>query len=382
MSLLISVSVLWTLAIPMAYAIAWIVKRGALAKSSVEYASVFFLLIMMISMFFGALIYVLNQTISSIIEAVVINMSVMTLGILLVLKYWGEDKTEKEENLETEQIGDRELERSVVITRAYVVYFVVFVASMVSFAFLYIVDHTTTGTEMALGSGMGIMTAGVLLILRYSLRHELARGETETRSRLGRSLSFRLAVIFLVLLNEFLMGWVFSQASGISGTSIGTNPLWLFGNVVSSYWFIFIMVLEMVLTILMFRNEVPRRFSTILGLQASVMLFSPPAVESQTWLIGSICVSSGLMIVLFIYLYQSLYRNKSFERTTRIYTLRLIAIYSMMLAGLFIWIEYHNPILFSISIVAQMVLYFNAIVNPFVFGLTKGKSYNRQPPLA
>ena len=264
----------------MAFAVAWSVRRGAYARSSVENASTFFLFIMMASMFLGALLYVLNPPITSILEAVVINMIVMTVGILLVLRYWVERDVEDEK---VEELTNEDLERSVIITRAYVIYFVVFVASMSVFAILYVVNNTTIGTEIALASGMGIMTVGVLLILRYSMQHRFAPYESSTLTRLCKSTALRTAVIFLFLLNEFLMGWVFASASGIGGTTMKTDALTLFGNVVSSYWFIFIMVVEMTLTIVMFRKEYPSKFTTILALQAAVMLFSAPAIKNDTW---------------------------------------------------------------------------------------------------
>ena len=372
---------LWAFAVPMAYAVAWIVRRAALAKTSVQNAATTFLFIMMASMLSGALIYVLNQTITGLIEAVVINMGVMTVGILIVLKYWIEGNVEKITGRESEELASRELERSVIVTRGYVVYFVVVLASMVSFAILYIINHTVIGTEVALGSSMGLTTAGVLLILRYSMKHEFQGLQSGVTSGLSKSTPFRAATVVLVLSNEFLMGWIFALISGINGTSIYTAIIVLFGNVVSSYWFIFIMVIEMAITIGMFRKEIPQKFATILALQAAVMLFSPPAIENQTWTTASLYVTSALMIVLFIYLYQLIYKSKSVQRPTSNYIIRLVAIYAFMLIGLFIWISNHSPLLFSASIVAQMMLYFNAVLNPAIFRIPVEKSYYGRSPL-
>ncbi len=372
---------LWAFAVPMAYGVAWIVRRAALSKSSVQNAATTFLFIMMASMLSGALIYVLNQTVTGLIEAVVINMAVMTVGILIVLKYWIEGNVEKNTGQEPDEFTEHELERSVIVTRGYVVYFVVVLASMVSFAILYIVDHTVTGTEVALGSSMGIMTAGVLLILSYSMKHEFPGPQSGVTTALSRSAPLRATTVLLILLTEFLMGWIFGLISGINGTSIYTGTITLFGNVVSSYWFIFIMVIEMAITIAMFRKEIPQRFSTILALQAAVMLFSPPAIQNQMWTTTSLYITSALMIALFIYLYQFIYKGKAVQRSTSNYIIRLVAIYAFMLVGLFIWISNHNPLLFSVSIIAQMILYFNALLNPTIFRIPLERSYYGRSPL-
>ena len=59
---------LWLLAIPMAYTSAWLLKKASNAKSSLDNAIVFYILVMMASMFGGAVLYYLVPTITGIDE--------------------------------------------------------------------------------------------------------------------------------------------------------------------------------------------------------------------------------------------------------------------------------------------------------------------------
>ncbi len=364
----------------MSYAIAWIVKKSSEARVAVESAYAFFLLVMMASMLGGAIIYLLNPSTLGIVEAVALNMGVMTIGILAVLKYWISGQQFENEGRETtEEIS---LEQSVTISNAYVIYFLVFFASMVATGLIYIVDPSSYGLELALGAGTAIMTAGVLAILRYSSRHKVHNELSANAARITRSGIERSATVVLVLVNEFLMGWAFllaAEPSAINTSVTLSGLLEGFGNVVSSYWFIFIMVAEMAFTIFMFRRGTSRSLTTILSLQAAIMFFSPPAINSEFWTTSSVYIGSALMTVLFVYFYEYLYRNKLLEKAISRYIISLISIYALMMAGLFTWIIYGSTVVFAFSIVLEMSIYFNVIITRRGFSESEMRSWSSTP---
>ena len=358
---------LWIIAVPMACLIAWIVKKGVDARTSFDYAFVSFLLIMMASMFGGVAIYLLNPTSIGVVEAVAVNMIVMTVGILPVLKYWAEVQPEakSEENIEsiTEQVG---LETSIRIGHAYVIYFVAFLASMTATGFIYIVDTGLSGLEAAVGAGAAIMTAGIIAILRYSLHRDPKIAREESMIRIPRSSLGEAIIILLVLLNEILMGWVFVMLSGIpriSGASSLLAAGITFSYVVSSYWFIFIMVIEMGLTIFVIWKELPRSFAVILALQPAVMLFSPTALSNQLWVGSAVYIGAAFMTALFIFMFEYLARNNSVNKAVADYYPKLLAVYALMIAGLYLWKLDGNEFLFAISIILEMALYFSLVMN-------------------
>ena len=366
----------------MTYVIAWTVKKARDGKAAIDDAYAFFVLVMMASMFLGAIIYLSNATTTGFIEGVGLNMAVMTVGILVVLKYW---TTEQSEDTEIEKIQSSDeisLEQSVIISSAYVIYFVVFLASMTATGLIYIIDSSSFGIELALTSGMIIMTAGVIAILRYSSQHSRMNSLALRATQSGRTPGKQIATISLVLLNEFLMGWVFleaSESSTVAYVFTFSGILESFSQIVSSYWFIFIMVFEMCITIFMFRRDIPKNLTALLALQAAIMLFSPPAIHTQFWRDSSVYISSGLMTVLFIYLYEYLYRNKMIGVSTANYFLRLLIAYALMMSGLFLWMIYGNSFAFALSILIEMGLYFDVVLSVRKFADADLRSWISSP---
>jgi len=371
----------------MACLVAWIVKKGINARTSLDYAYVSFLLVMMASMFGGAVIYLLNPNVIGIVEAVAVNMVVMTVCILPVLKYWAEAEAKVANSMtvdggevpESKKDDDAELERSIRIGHAYVVYFVAFVASMIATGMIYIIDTGTMGLVAGVVVGAAIMTWGTIAILRYSShkdqKRSVSQGNDEFVIHIPKSKIGEAVVILLILANEFLMGWVFVMLSGAPSISGSLSLLNYFSYVVSSYWFIFIMVLEMSLTIFMVWKDLPRSFSVVLALQAGVMLFSPTAINNQLWAGSSVYLSSALMVVLFIFMFEFLARNNSLNKAVADYYLKLLVVYAAMMAGLYVWKLYGNEILFAASLILEMVVYFGLVMNSHRIQASEKKSW-------
>ncbi|MDG6904165.1 MAG: 4Fe-4S ferredoxin [Nitrososphaerota archaeon] len=238
---------------------------------------------------------------------------------------------------------------------------------------------------------MFIMTGGILPIFLYmSLKlspedlnqSEVIGADSPQQVAQTRTMRERYGVAFLplavsvVLLSEFFMGWALLLASGGVSASIAKgNAVELFSSVVNSYWFIFTMSAEMALTTFFLRKEVGRTFVCIVGMQALIMFLSPTALSSSEWVSIAVYGGSFAMIVLFIYMFEFMARNSVIEQSFSNYLLRLLAIYSLMMAGLFVWELYGSGILFSISIILEMLLYFYLVLGDKPKSGSKKKSW-------
>jgi polyferredoxin len=298
---LFSVLWLWGIALPMAVITSWLVKRTIYAKTLADRALVFYLLITMASMFGGAVIYLLSPSLTSVVEAVGLNAILMTGGIIVVLRFW------------TDRLIDEKL------------------------------PETETSLTVSATANSGSVTG------------------TSSVSLVQSSLWTRVGAIFLILLNEFLMGWAFVLASGsLTSTS---SALTTFDSVVGSDWFIFTMSMEMILSVYMLRSSLPRNFLIIVLLQSTIMFFAPTAINDPTWVTASIYLGSFIMIGLLIFFYEYLFKHNSVASGMRRYMVALMGIYALMMAGLYVWLIQGNSLLFVISIIAEMGLYFNAILS-------------------
>ena len=305
----------------MAVITSWLVKRTIFAKNPADRALVFYLLVTMASMFGGAVIYLVSPRLTSIVEAVGLNAVLMTGGIIVVLRYWAE------------RYIDEAPTQSLVLS-----------------------DSKTVDSETAndVSSGQG------------------------TPTRLGA----RLAAIFLILLNEFLMGWAFVLASGSSVIASGSSAsvaISTFDSVVGSDWFIFTMSLEMILSIYMLRNNLPKNFLVIVLLQSVIMFFAPTAINNSSWVTASIYLGSVVMIGLLIFFYEYLFNHRMIASGMREYLVALMSIYAFMMAGLYVWLVQGSALIFVCSIIAEMVLYFSVILTGKSVESSKAKSWMSDP---
>ncbi len=315
----------------MAILTAWLVKRSILAKTPADDALVLYLLVTMASMFGGAVIYLLAPSVTSLVEAVGINTIFMMGGIIFVLRYWEPPSP-------------------------------FLLASEVSR------DEETEVAEPAPSSRSGTFDTG----------SKASLGETEKQ----HTIVSRAAVIALVLLNEFLMGWTFVLASGstvITTGSFSQVAISTFDTVVGSQWFIFTMVAEMALSAYLLRNDLPRNFLVIILSQSIVMFFAPTAINNPSWVPASVALGSAAMIALLIYMYEYLFKNRMITRTIRGYFVALLTAYALMMAGIFIWMVQGSALLFVLSILGEMVLYFSLIFTRSNTNSSKTRSWMSDP---
>ena len=314
---MISVLWLWAIAIPMAVVTSWIVKKTIYAKTTADRALVFYLLITMASMFGGAVIYLLSPSLTSIVEAVGLNAVLMIGGIIVILRFWTE-------HLIDEKLPETESNKIVNVSTNS--------------------ESVTTTSSVSLGQS---------------------------------NLTTRTVAISLILLNEFLMGWAFVLGSGSLAT--GASALSTFDSVVGSDWFIFTMVLEMVLSVYLLRTSLPKNFFIIVLLQSVIMFFAPTAISDPTWVTSSIYLGSIVMIGLLIFFYEYLFNHRMISSGIRNYLVALMSIYALMMAGLYVWLIQGSSLLFVLSIIAEMGLYFNAILTGGNIEASPAKSWMQDP---
>ncbi len=292
--------VLWTLAGAMAFATSVLLKWTVAARtkrSPLGPPLIVFVLVMMLGMVVSAVVYFLNPSTGLLLDLIIVNMLLMTGGILPILLMISLRFEPEEEEIPTEAIPE-------------------------------------------------------------------TKGTVSADANEGGSKLMLPVVVTLVLLNEFFMGWALLLASG-SGNALmeNTEPIGLFSSVVNSYWFIFTMSAEMILTTYFLRNEIKRTLFYIVAFQSAIMFLSPTAISNNAWIEFSVFGGSALMIILFIYIFEYMARNSVISQDFAQYILRLLIVYSAMMAGLFFWELYNSGILFSISIVVEMIVYFYLVLN-------------------
>ncbi len=251
-----------------------------------------------------------------------------------------------------------------------VLFLLLMMVAMVAGALLYFLRPGPASLLDGFWLASALMSASVLIIFASFLREVRHQEGGAPPPPTGPSLAFVGAVLLLVLLNEFLMGWTFSLAAGSLSPSVSGGIPGLFPAVVSSPWFLFTMSGEMLLTTYLLRDRLPAPVVVVLALQSVIMFLSPPALAAGWWNSLAIYAGSSLMIGLFVYLMEFIYRHRQLTGAFSTYLVRLLAIYGAMMMGLFLWLTYGAVLLFAASVVVEMVIFFEAVLRsgPFSAG--------------
>ncbi len=191
---------------------------------------------------------------------------------------------------------------------------------------------------------------------------------------------FQVAAVALVVSAEVFMGWAFALASGGILPSGGGAGIYsdLVGSI-SSYWFVFTMAGEMAITVYLLRDRLQKAVWTVVGAQVLIMLFSPTAISSSEWARYSTYLGSAVMIVLFIYVFEFLFKNRSLDRRTSDYIVLIMLAYGMMMAGIFVWLLFGTEVVFALSLLVEMVVYFSAVIRSREPGSAELESWQSKP---
>jgi polyferredoxin len=252
---------------------------------------------------------------------------------------------------------------------AVVVFLLLMMAAMFGGAVAYYLHPGTVGLVEGLWLSAGLMSVAAFVPFFAFVRTAQAtvgrEPETPTPA-LRKGPLYAAVVAVLVLGNEFLMGWAFNLASGVRFVIGGSSGTWVNGiiAVADSPWFLFTMAGEMALTAYLLRARLDRALVLLVGVQTALMFLSPPALAASAWREVTVLLGSAVMIGLFVHLMERIYRQKELNIAYATYLVRLLAVYAVMMAGLFLWALYRQPALFATAIVAEMVIYLDAVVRP------------------
>lgn len=250
-----------------------------------------------------------------------------------------------------------------------VVFLLLMMVGMLVGAALYFAHPSVASFVEGIWVASAFMSLSVVVVFVSFLR-ELRSGIDRTGPARPAAPAGHLlvgAVIVLVLANELLMGWTFQAAAGqaplLDGATLSTVGT-VFASSVNSPWFLFTMSAEMALTAYFLRSRLSSPVFVVLTSQSFLMLFSPPALRSAVWTGLSIYISSVAMIALFVYLMEYLYRHHQIPVGVSTYLVELLAVYALMMAGLFLWVYFSDGTAFALSIVLEMAVFFGAVVQP------------------
>ena len=227
-------------------------------------------------------------------------------------------------------------------------------------------------------SGVLMVLSLVPLILALGRNRRAGTPATALEARpvrLGPSTAVGLAG--LIVAGEFLMSWALLLATGPFSPTSGTVAG--FSGVVNSPWFLFTMAAEMLLSAILLRARLSRVLFAFLIVQSAIMAFSPTALALAGWAPLAIAVSSALMIGLFVFLFEYIYRHRQFAPAFGSYLVALVGVYGLMMAGLFVWQYFGDGTTFAIAVVLEMVVVYLALARPDGFRAEPGTPWQLRP---
>lgn len=242
-----------------------------------------------------------------------------------------------------------------------VIFLLVMMASMFVSAvvYLYFPGFVTLFELVALN--MISMSIGLIPIISALIRGDRPLDET----RKGRVVSSRSIVIAsaicLAIVSEAFMGWTFAILAGTTSTS--GSAFWALVDSMGTYWFIFTMASEMAVTLYLVGRNFPSGFRWLVPIQTAIMVLSPTAISNSTWANFALVGNSAVMILAIIYMMEYIFKNRTLTSGVSNYLVRLMGAYALMMAGLFVWQLYNDVLLFVLSIVAEMVVYFSIVLD-------------------
>ncbi len=242
---------------------------------------------------------------------------------------------------------------------------VLFLLSMMAEMFIIAVVYLYYPT---FGSFFGIVIVNMIVmfaILLATLTMPEPDNLDETIGGIIRVKSLIIAVIIvLVTVSEVFMGWTYALIGGAVSTAGGLQGiLATVTQSASSFWFIFMMSAEMAITFFFIKNKLPRAFSWIIAGQIVVMVLSPTAIVNPLWANLSLAAGSAVMIILFIYIFDFLYKNRTLSSGIINYLLFLMLAYALMMVGQFIWLLNGDVSIFVLSIIVEMTVYFAIVLD-------------------
>ena len=235
-------------------------------------------------------------------------------------------------------------------------------AQMFISTLIYVYFPTALYEKVLLNMWAMMVTIFVFVVL-YFFGEPRTLDEHVARNVPVRSIVIVL-IVSLVLLSMIFMAWTFALiGETVSNAGNLQGILTALTNSSSSFWFIFTTSAEMAITLFFVRNRLPKEFSWLIASQVIIMALSPTTIANSVWASASLAAGSAIMTFLFINIFKSLYKNPTLNKGILNYLLLLMLAYALMMAGQFIWLLNGDAAVFAFSIIFEMVVYLEIVLD-------------------
>lgn len=228
--------------------------------------------------------------------------------------------------------------------------------------------------EIAVFMAVGMMPIAGLYVAQVVIQTEPDRSGPEPFSFLvSHTSEVRTAYVVLLLLSELFMGWTFNLAAGLIGLTAGYSALDVAKELefsLTSYWFVFTMVGEMGLTLLALRKSLRSDLLKVLSIQAVVMFLTPTAVGSRVWETYTVYLEAAVMTGLIVFALYYLRTRTERDRPLVSYLGVFIIANAVMMVGFLVWLVDGDYLLLALSLVAETLIYFDAVLTGAGLGET------------
>ncbi len=243
-----------------------------------------------------------------------------------------------------------------------VLFLLAMMASMFLSAVVYLYFPGLVTAFELVALNMISMSIALIPLLSALFRGDRQIDETRKGSAISsRNLVFA-SIIVLAILSEVFMGWTFAIITGAASTTTQS----VFSSLVTSmgtYWFIFTMSSEMAVTLYLVGRNFPSTFRWLVAIQTVIMVLSPTAIANSTWSYDTVIGNTCVMILAIIVIFDYIFKNRTLTDGASKYVLRLMGAYGLMMAGLFLWLMNGDVLLFVLSIVAEMSIYYTIVLD-------------------
>jgi polyferredoxin len=267
------------------------------------------------------------------------------------------------------------------VSAAVVLFLLGMMTAMLLGAGAYLLHPSREGVVVALWLTTALMSLSVFPVFYVLLRHLPSPDGTRASPATGWSAGagYVGGVLALVLLNELLMGAVFTAAAGGGFPALASGWTGAIAQTVNGPWFLFTMATEMALSALLLRARLPGPVVILFLAQAALMALSPPGFGVLGS--GTVVLASGAagMTVIIVYLMEYLYRHRQLPVLLSRYLLALLGVYALMMAGLYLWLVNGWGVLFAASVLLEMGLFFDALLRPERLSSPLGEPWQLRP---
>lgn len=229
--------------------------------------------------------------------------------------------------------------------------------SMLAAPLFYFLIPGNLGINRAVELSLLLMMIEVVPFLVVFMRRTLFSSSENSRTFLI------LFTAFFVIVDELLMSLDFNIITqSVFLTRLVSDPFTGIIESLTNYWFVFPMGVEMIVTTILLRKVQSRSAFTMLTVQGATMILVPTALSISTWVPVSIYLSGSLMTAFFVFTFEFLYRVQGIRRGYANYLIILLLVFSMMMAGIFLWQISGNLFLLAASMIADMSIYLYAVM--------------------